>query len=512
MYDYIIVGSGAGGATMAGRLSEDPEIRVLVLEAGPMDSSPFVKMPIAYSQLFKSRHDWDFATEAEPGIGGRSVSFAQGRLVGGSTSMNGMVYMRGGRADYDAWAVGGAQGWAYDDVLPYFRKSEDNERGEDLYHGVGGPLSVMDNRSRHQLDESFLRAAWDAGVPNNPDVNGASQHGVHWHQFTQRNGRRWSAADAFLHPALERKNLDLMTDTPVLRVLFEGRRAVGVEVLRDGRVELHHAHREVIVSAGTFQSAVLLMVSGIGPADELRPLGIEVLADLPVGRNLQDHLMTCVVYRTDVTSLIGAFTPENVALYETEGRGPLTSAGGEAGGFISTELATEGPDFQLSCIPALFDDWREVTAHGISIAGWPMRPTSVGSVRLRAADALTKPRIVHNYLTTEHDRRLMAAGMRRMLEIASQRAFKEVALGPFAVPESSTDDDILTFVRAHGATTYHPVGTCAIGHVVDPELRVIGVEGLRVVDASVMPRVTGGNTNAPTIMIAERAADLVKGR
>jgi choline dehydrogenase-like flavoprotein len=436
-------------------------------------------------------------------------------VVGGSTSVNAMVYMRGSPADYDEWAADGATGWAYPDVLPYFRRAEDNERGASRFHGAGGPLRVSENRSRHPLAAAFLDAAWQAGIPKNADVNGAEQEGVHWHQVTQRDGRRCSAAAAYLHPALRhRRNLTLLANSPALRLLWPPGpargRVTGVEYLRDGRVARASAAREVIVCAGTYQSAVLLMVSGIGPADQLRSLGIEAGQDLPVGENLQDHIMTCLVYHTDEISLLGAFSPENVHQYQQYGRGPLSSGSGEAGGFIRSSSAVDGPDFQVAGLPTMFDNWREITRHGVSISGWPAKPTSRGSVRLRAADALTKPRIRHNYLSTDYDRKVTADGLRRMLEIAEQPAFKAVTTGPFAIPESSSDPDLLAFSRAHCTTTWHPVASCAIGQVVDPELRVFGVDGLRVADASVMPSVPRGNTGAVTVMIGEKAADLIK--
>ena len=508
MYDYIVVGAGAAGCVVANRLSESPAVRVLVLEAGPMDSSPLVEMPVAYARMFKSRHDWDFATEYEPGLDGRPIYLAQGRLVGGSTSMNGMVYMRGSRTDYDGWAAAGAVGWSYEEVLPYFRRAEDNVRGADRFHGTGGPLSVAENNSRHPLAAAALKAAGEAGVAWNEDLNGASQAGVSWHQVMQRDGRRCSAAAGYLHPALERPNLDLLADTPALNLVTEGARVVGVDALRDGRVLRYRAEREVVVSCGTYQSAVLLMVSGIGPAGHLGSFGIEVVADLPVGQGIQDHLMTALVFTSDVTSLLDAFSPESLEQYAA-GRGPLTSGSGEAGGHLRVLDDSPECDFQVSFIPALFDGWREVTAHGVSLAGWPSKPTSRGSIRLRAPDALTKPRILHNYLTTEHDRRCTAAGLRRLAEVAAQPALKAVITGVHAAPAGGSDEEVLAFARSHASTTWHPVAGCAIGSVVDPELRVFGVEGLRVADASVMPSVPRGNTTAPAIMIGEKVADLI---
>lgn len=508
-YDYVIVGAGAAGCALAGRLSENPDVSVLVLEAGPNDDSPFIQMPVAYPQLFKSQRDWDLATDPEPGLNDRSVVLAQGKVVGGSSSINGMVYMRGGRRDYDGWAEAGATGWSYDEVLPYFKRAEDNVRGANDYHGIGGPLSVGENRSRHPLAAAFLKAAWADGIRRNEDFNGESQEGVFWHQVTQRDGQRCSAADAYLHPALSRPNIDLWHDTAATRLVFDGKRATGVEVLRCGKTERVDVDKEVIVSAGTYLSPVLLMASGIGPAEEIAALGIPVVEDLPVGRNLQDHLMMPIVYRTDQVSLLGAFTPENLERYEREGAGPLSSGAGEAGGFIHSGMSEE-VDFQLSALPGLFDGMREVTEHGVTVAGWPMYPTSVGSVRLRTADALTKPRITHNYLMTEHDQKVAVGGLGRIMEITQRPEFRAVATDPFLLPASSSYDDVLAHARRVAATTYHPVGTCAIGQVVDPELRVLGVDGLRVVDASIMPTVPGGNTNAPAMMVGEKAADLIK--
>lgn len=509
MYDYVIVGSGAAGSVLAGRLSEDADVRVLVLEAGPMDTSPFVEMPLAYAQLFRSQHDWDLGTDLEPGLGGTSRSIAQGRLVGGSTSLNGMVYMRGNPGDYDAWEAAGAPGWGWSDLLRCFRKAEDNVRGEDEWHGVGGPLTVSDNASKHPLASIVLDAAQEAGIPWNDDLNGASQHGVSWHQVMQRGGRRWSAAAAYLHPALTRPNVTLLVNTPAVRLVVEGGRVVGVEALRDGSLQTYRAEREVLVSAGSYLSPTLLLASGFGPADEIAPLGVPVVADLPVGRGLQDHIMTAVVLKTDEVSLLGAFSEQSLAQY-AEGHGPLTSGGGEAGGHLRVLDGAGDCDFQVSFVPSLFEPQREVTEHGITLAGWVSRPTSRGSVRLRTADALTKPRILHNYFTTEHDRQVLVAGVRRLLDIAAQPALKAVSTGPHSVPADASDQAILDFAARTSATTYHPVATCAMGQVVDPTLRVLGVEGLRVIDASVMPSVPSGNLTAPVIALAERAVELIR--
>jgi choline dehydrogenase-like flavoprotein len=505
--DYVIVGAGAAGCVLAGRLSEDADVSVLLLEAGPMDTSPFIEMPLAFAQLFRSPCDWDLPTELEPGLHSASRAHAQGRVVGGSTSINGMVYMRGNRADYDGWSV---PGWGWEDMLRCFRRAEDNVRGENEWHGVGGPLAVADNASKHPLAAAALEAAQQADIPWNDDLNGAAQHGVSWHQVMQRGGRRCSAAHAYLHPALARPNLTLLTDTPVMRLLFEGTRVVGVEALRDGVPTVYRAEREVLVSAGAYLSPTLLMASGIGPAAEIAPLGVQVVADLPVGRGLQDHLMSAIVLKTDEVSLLGAFSESSLAAY-AEGSGPLTSGGGEAGGHLHALDATGECDYQVSFVPALFDPLREVTEHGVTLAGWVSRPTSRGSVRLRTADALTKPRILHNYLTTDHDRAVLIAGVRKLMDIAAQPALKAVTTAPHAVPVDDSDAAILDFAARTSATTYHPVATCALGHVVDPALRVLGVDGLRVVDASVMPSVPSGNLTAPVIALAERAVELIRG-
>jgi choline dehydrogenase-like flavoprotein len=311
VYDYVIVGAGSAGCVLAARLSEDSDVKVAVLEAGGRDDRPEIAMPIAFPMLLKSSVDWDLFGEPEPGLGGRRLYLPRGKVLGGSGSINAMIYVRGHRADYDGWAAAGAGGWSYEEVLPYFRRSEDNERGEDVFHGVGGPMAVSDSRAMSPLIETMIEASVLAGIPRNPDFNGAEQEGVGRFQLTQRDGRRCSTAAAFLHPAEGRPNLDVITDAMALQILIDGRRAVGVEVARGGKVEEIRAQREVILSAGTYQSPVLLMVSGIGPAEDLEPFGIEVRESLPVGHNLQDHLMAQLNYETDEPSLHGVFVQEN---------------------------------------------------------------------------------------------------------------------------------------------------------------------------------------------------------
>ena len=512
MYDYVIVGAGSAGCVLAARLSEDPGVKVAVLEAGGRDSRPEIAMPIAFPMLLKSSVDWDIFGEEEPGLGGRRLYLPRGKVLGGSGSINAMIYVRGNRADYDEWAAGGAAGWSYDEVLPYFKRSEDNERGEDAFHGAGGPMSVSDSRAMSPLIEAMIEASVLAGHEHNPDFNGAKQEGVGRFQLTQRNGRRCSTAAAFLHPAAERPNLDVITDAMALRILFDGARAVGVEVARGDNVEEIRADREVILSAGAYHSPVLLMLSGIGPADDLELFGLKVRENLPVGQNLQDHLMAQLNYETDESSLFGAFTPENFERLDNEGRGPLTSNIPEAGGFFRTRPELDAPDIEFHYAPSMFYDQGLTAPHDSGYCFGPVvvKPSSRGWVKLRTPLPDSKPRVLCNFLTTEDDRQSVIAGVRLALEIAEQEPLRKTVRKPFSVPAGDSDAEILDFVRRAGQSVYHPTSTCAIGSVVDPQLRVYGFEGLRVADASVMPTVTRANTNAATIMIGEKAADMIR--
>ena len=510
-YDYVIVGAGSAGCVVAARLASETDAEVVLLEAGGMDNVADIEVPLASGRFLKTDIDWNESTDPEPGLGGRTIDVAHGRVLGGSSTINSMVYMRGRASDYDEWAKSGASGWSYQEVLPYFRRAEDNERGATAYHGSGGPLSVTDVRFRHPLSFAFLKAAEEAGYPSNSDFNGPTQEGFGFNQVTMRGGRRWSTAKAYLEPARERKNLHVMVETRVQRIIFDGNRAVGVDVVRGARQETYRARREVIISAGAYHSPQLLMLSGIGPADELRVHGIEVRQDLPVGRNLQDHFRANLTYQTNLWSLHSAFdSMEALGEYKELGSGPLASNVAETTGFIRSRDGLAEPDFQLHGAPAAVGQMVAVADGGFSIVGFPGRPVSRGHVTLRSADPFQPPRIVHNYLVEAEDRRVTIDGVRHMLAIADRPAFRGVVTGqPKSAPSGDEDSDIVDWVRNTGWTTHHPSASCAMGQVVDHELKVFGVEGLRVVDASVMPSVPCGNTNAPTIMVAEKAVDLI---
>jgi choline dehydrogenase-like flavoprotein len=498
---------------LAGRLSEDTDVSVLLLEAGGPDTAPELHVPAMFPVCFKSSLDWDLYGEEEPGLDGRRLYMPRGRVIGGSSSINAMIYIRGNRLDFDDWAAGGCEGWSYDEVLPYFKRSEDNERGESEFHGVGGPVAVSDSRSMCPLVDAQLEAAVAAGYELLDDLNVDRPEGVGRFQLTQRNGLRCSAADAFLHPAEGRPNLEVRDCSFVERLVFEGDRAVGVELVRNGVRETVRAEREVILAAGTYQSPVLLMLSGIGPAEELAPFGIEVRRELPVGRNLQDHCMVNLNYLTDTPGLHGIFTPENFSLLESEGRGPLTSNYPEGGGFFRSRPDLPAPDveFHFAAAPFFDQGLTPPPDHGFAFGPVLVKPVARGKVMLRTPMADSKPRVLNNFLTTDEDRAAMVTGVRIALEIANQSPLRRIAREPLSAPDSDSEQDILDWVTRASQTVYHPTSTCAMGAVVDTELRVYGVEGLRVVDASVMPTITRANTNAATMMIAEKGADMILG-
>jgi len=522
MHDYVIVGAGSAGCVLANRLSEDPSVRVLLLEAGGSDRSLNIKIPAAFPKQFHTKLDWDFATEPEPSVDGRSLYIPRGKALGGSSSMNAMLYVRGRPLDYDTWEAQGAPGWGYCDVLPYFLKSEDNVRGRSQYHGVGGPLRVSEQRSPRPLDGRLLEASEAAGIPRIADYNGPEQDGASMFQVTQRNGRRYSAADAYLRPVLGRPNLEVRTKTTVLGVELDGERAVGVRVRR-GRsgVDVVRAAREVLLAAGAIGSPQLLLLSGVGPAEELRAAGVEARHELPgVGRNLQDHPFVTLIWEvSDRQTLYGADKPKPLAEWLLRRSGPLSSTVAEVVAFTRTRGGLAAADIQFHMGAAYFEDHgaEEYDGHCAVIAPVLVSPKARGQVWLRSADPTAKPRIITNTLSEPDDLESMLAGMQLAREIAAQSPLEQVIvkeLKPGA--ETVERDELEADLRRRLMLIYHPVGTARMSDtheqaVVDSQLRVHGLEGIRVIDASIMPTIVGGNTNAPTIMIAERGADLVRG-
>ncbi|MDJ0653417.1 MAG: choline dehydrogenase [Xanthomonadales bacterium] len=519
MYDYIIVGAGSAGCVLANRLSANPNTRVLLLEAGGRDWNPLIHMPAGLAKLVNvDSLNWGYETEPEPRLNNRRLYWPRGKVLGGSSSINAMCYTRGHRDDYDHWAHLGNQGWGYDDVLPYFKLAENQERGESEFHGSGGPLNVQDLIHHSDLSEVFLQAAEQAGFPRNPDFNGPNQRGFGLYQVTQKNGSRCSTAEGYLSPVKDRPNLTVLTNALSRRVLLEGGQAVGIEYQRRGKV-CRAEGQEIILSAGAINSPQLLMLSGIGPDELLSNVGIKPIHPLPgVGRNLQDHLDICTLYHCTENITYDRLNDLAVGLrYLLFHKGVGTSNIAEAGGFAVSGLSDDDrPDLQFHFVPAMLDDHgrNRLDGNGFTLHCCPLRPESRGFIAIRSTDPTDHPAIHANYLSRGQDLDLMVEGVKLSRKIFGAEAFDPIRGDEiFPGAKVTSDEEIVGFIRQKAETIYHPIGTCKMGSddmaVVDDQLLVRGLEGLRVVDASVMPTLVSGNTNAPTVMIAEKASDLI---
>ncbi len=522
--DYVVVGAGSAGCVLANRLTENGRHRVLLLEAGPADTNPWIHVPLGYGRLFSdARTNWLYRSEPQPELNGRIVYQPRGKVLGGSSSINGLVYIRGQAEDFDGWRQLGNAGWSFSDVLPFFRRSEDQARGADAFHGTGGPLAVADATEPHPLCDAFIAAAGQAGIPANEDFNGATQEGAGYFQTTSRRGRRWSTAVGYLKPARRRANLRIVTDALATRIVFEGRRAVGIEYRQGGETRVAKARREVILAGGAINSPQLLQLSGIGPAALSAAHAIPVVADLPgVGENLQDHFQVRLVLRCtapitmndELGTLLGK---AKVALrYALHRKGPLTISAGYAAAFFRTEDRLATPDIQVHFLTLSTDRMGE-RLHpfsGFTASVCQLRPESRGTLRIASPDPAVPPSIDPRYLSAALDRDTNVAAFKRLRAITRMPAMEPFVAGEHAPGDSvRSDDEILAYARATGTTIYHPTCTCRMGPdamaVVDERLRVHGVEGLRVVDGSTMPNVVSGNTNAAIVMIGEKGSDMI---
>jgi len=529
VYDYVIVGAGSAGCVLAGRLSENPSVDVLLLEAGPPDTADEIRIPAALNLLWQTSYDWGYRTVPQDRADGQVVYWPRGRVIGGSSSINAMIYIRGNKLDYNTWRDEyGCDGWGYNDLLPYFIRAERNSRGASAYHGASGPLSVVDAPYKSAAPAAFVESAVNAGAAANPDFNGAEQDGVGFYQVTQSGGRRCSAADAYLHPVRDRPNLTVQTDALVTSVVIDNGRATGVRYLHRGAEHVVRAGAEVILAGGAVNSPQLLMLSGIGPADHLREHGIPVIADSPgVGANLSDHPVVAALWSTPrVRSLAELAGPLNLLRWQLTHGGPMTTNIAQSGGFARTDPGLPAPDIQWHVLPVPFRDGglADPTDRGMSILVTLVDVRSRGRITLRSADPRHKPLIDPAYLADRADLGALVAAIGMARQIAAARPLRKMTGSELEPgPDLRGDAELREFVRRAVTTIYHPVGTCAmtgraqldagrVAGVVDTELRVRGVEGLRVVDASVMPTVPRGNTNAPVIALAERAADLISGR
>lgn len=517
MYDYIIIGAGSAGCVLANRLSENPNNSILLLEAGGLDNRRVFQVPLLGWSLQNSDADWAYQTEPQSDMLDRRIAWPRGKVLGGSSAINAMVYIRGHRQCYDDWAELGNEGWSFDEVLPYFKKSEHQLRGKDEFHATSGPLHVADPRDPNPLSCAFVDAAQEIGLPANKDFNGRKQEGVGFYQLTQKDGRRCSASVAFLHPILNRPNLTVLTEAQATRLLFDGHRVSGVAYTQDGNPQRDNVRREVILCGGAINSPQLLLLSGIGPGDHLHKMGIPVLVDLSgVGRNLQDHLDVPIVIHAREPVTLNPHSATAEIEYRHFQKGDLTSNGPEAGGFVRTNPNLPMPDLQYHFSPSSRAELADPVMYPNAFIIWPglLLPDSRGYIELRSSNPHDYPIIQPNYLSEDSDVDILLYGVHQARQIAQAQAFKpfiDQVILPH--PTMERDDELREYIRETATTIYHPVGTCQMGvdplAVVDPQLKVYGVEGLRVADASIMPTIINGNTNAPAIMIGEKAADLI---